>query len=170
MEVYFSTVDWTEAESRDSNGTFASDADESLDEGTWIQCVEYEDVLSVVFSLGAACDAILKECSESNKAVLEAAFGRFMTEEPSLWNELPEELDPECYWIAIGPDTVRDLNAAMSRINFAELASLYEQHCPREVKDSLGYTGVTFAEHLKSWCDVFRDTSKESRGLVVSVG
>jgi hypothetical protein len=170
MDVYFSFIDWPEAESRAVNGTFAAEVVDDSSDQKWMQAADFTDVLEVLFGVGAAIQAILPHCSEGNRDLLERSLGQILAEEPQQHNELPAELDAETFWLALGPSTVSGICSAAESIDFQEVQDQYANHCPQDVQDDLGYSADEFVEHLQSWCDLFNQAASTGRGLLATVG
>ena len=172
MEVAITHVIWEEASIRVANGSFEDDYFEAVedDTATWLEESEFDDVLSVVFWIGSAMDSITPHCSTANQEAISNSYGKFMTEESDQWNEFSGTLDPETYWLALSPGTVKDLSASLSRIDYAEIKQLYGSHCPDDVREVLAYSADEFIEHLQSWGNEIESAAKKDKGLVVSVG
>jgi hypothetical protein len=170
MDVYFSFIDWPEAESRAVNGTFAAEVVDDSSDQKWMQAADYTDVLEVVFGVGAALQSILPHCSEHNRDALEGSLGQILTEEPGQHNDLPAELDPETFWLVLSPNAVSEFCSAAESIDYQQVREQFASHCPQDVQDDLGYSADEFVEHLQSWCDLFNQAASTGRGLLATVG
>jgi len=170
MEIYLSFIDWPAAEAKLTEGTFESEFFDAVDDETWASEANFTDVFQVVTSLGQCLHSLLPHCADANREAIAGSLGRFIAAEPKGINDLPGSLDPETFWLALGPQNVGELALTAERIDFDELQRLYDSKCPAEVRAELGFSSLDFAEHLQSWCSVMRQASDLNRGLVATVG
>jgi hypothetical protein len=152
MQINVSLTDWKETLDRANSGTLADDladdnpcvwarAPESWRSDSSIQFMNFEEAYSF----------IAPHLSAENRKTADESIGALFRMDAIY------ELDSamECWFMAISPNTIKNILNNLAGVDFAPFRKLYDQHCPESIKS--GLTDDDYQEDFYSYVIQWRD-------------
>ena len=175
MQISADLVDWDEVSQRSAAGTLGDDlieedpALEAAVESAYDSCWR-SDSANEYLAVAEALQAMLPHTSESNRALCSASLARLVNPDMAQWQELPQELDPENWMLALSPATAREVASKFNAIDYSEFEALFEAHCPASERDMLSDYEADFLSYVIQWKTLFDTASEQGKGVLVHIG
>jgi hypothetical protein len=161
MQISCSIIDWSEAKRRHAAGTLPEDLMNLKGDEEWIRAPDARSDSDLeFFSVGRIYQALAPHLSDENRAHGDASLGFAFSED--FVDELGLNV-ADCFR-TLTPQRVSLVASEFRRVDYRELAELYDQHCPAEERPYAS-TFEEFKEYADQWQAAFSEAAAEGRGL-----
>lgn len=161
MQISCSSIDWLEAKRRHAAGTLQTHLVNLKGDEEWIRDLDARNDSGLqFFSAGNIYQALAPHLSEDNRAHVDASLGLVFSND--LIDELRLNVD-DCFR-TLTPEKVAHVASEFQRVDYRQLAELYDQHCPVDERQYMP-TFEEFKEYIDQWQVAFSEAAAEGRGL-----
>lgn len=137
----------------------------------WDSCNHYRDVIDFYLS------GIRPNLTAEAREVTDRAFEQVINDDMRFPNDLPSEVSWELVAGALSPERVAEISAAFSKLDYEDLARVWDQHVYEDCRSRHDYLPEeysrgenAFAGYLRSWGEALRFAAEKKAGILIHQG